>query len=104
MPRYLLVALAATCCIAAAHAQTTPAAPPAGSGGGGPVGESVSEPRAPQGTPPPGTPAATGVDGQAARNAAGTAIIGRTATPGAGSSDGNALPGATDGADSGVRR
>ncbi len=102
MPRHLLVALLATAIPALAHAQA-PAAPPAGSGGGGPVGKSVAEPRAPQGTPPPGTPAATGVEGQAARNAAGDAVIGRTTTEGAQPGD-NAMPGATDGADSGVRR
>lgn len=102
MSRHLLVALFATAITASAHAQTPPA-PPAGSGGGGPVGESVAEPRAPQGTPPPGTPAATGVEGQAARNAVGNAVIGRTTTEGA-QPGGNAVPGATDGADSGVRR
>lgn len=82
----------------AAQAQTPPAAPPGGSGGGGPVGPSVSAPNEPTGRTPPGTPAANTAAGREARDAAGTAVIGKTTTEGA------AQAGATDGADAGVKR
>lgn len=75
-----------------ALAQGQQAAPPAGSGGGGGVGPSVSEPRQPTGATPPGTPTAQGT-----RDAAGTAVIGRTTTQGP-------APGQTDGRESGVGR
>ena len=68
-------------------------APPAGSGGGGPVNESVPAPRAPQGVIPPGTPSS-----QTARDAVGTAMLGKTETPP------SPVPGNTGGADSGVRK
>ena len=81
------VALAAT----PALAQT--AAPSAGSGGGGGVADSVSRPREPVGKTPPGTSATPAV-----RDAAGTAVIGKTTASGTGA------PGATDGKDSGVTK
>lgn len=76
-----------------AQSQPGPGAPAAGSGGGGPVGPSISGPREPTGAVPPGTPQAP-----QARDAAGTAVIGKTATSGDGA------PGQTDGKESGVGR
>lgn len=78
-------------------AAQTPPAPPAGSGTGGPVGPSVSTPREAIGAVPPGTPSATSVQGQGARNQTGQEVIGNTATPP------SAVPGNTGGQETGTR-
>ena len=78
----------------AAYAQ----APAAGSGKGGGVGASVTEPKAPQGNAPPGTPSADTAGDKALRDAAGQNVLGKTETPM------TAVPGNTAGPDSGVRK
>ena len=89
MMRALVIGLVAM----ASAAQAQAPAPAAGSGAGGPVGPSVSQPTVPMGAVPPGTPSS-----QPARDAIGTAVIGKTETPA------SPVPGNTGGADSGVRR
>ena len=73
-------------------------APAPGSGGGGPVGASIPQPTAPTGKTPPGTPDDQTASGRVARDAAGTQVIGKTATPP------TALPGNTGGVQSGPRQ
>ena len=73
-------------------------APAAGSGGGGPVrSNSNTTPTAPSGVAPPGTPSANTVPGQNARDRAGQAVIGHTATPQ------TAVPGNTGGKETGSK-
>ncbi|GAC1343602.1 MAG: hypothetical protein NVSMB18_19690 [Acetobacteraceae bacterium] len=72
-------------------------APAAGSGGGGPVGPSVAQPTTPTGATPPGTPSGQTAAGLQARDASGTAVIGKTATPP------GPVPGNTGGQDSGKK-
>ncbi len=73
-------------------------APAAGSGNGGPVGASISNPTAPTGKTPPGTPGGQTTADGAARDSAGAAVIGKTTTlPGP-------VVGNTAGQDSGVHK
>lgn len=92
--RGFLLAAATVLTLASAQAQ----APAAGSAGGGGVAPSAAQPTKPQGMAPPGTPAGQTTDGRQARDAAGTAVISKTGTPG------GAVPGNTGGADSGVKK
>ncbi len=89
-----LILMAVMLCPVAVYAQ----APAPGSNAGGSVGPSVSTPRVPEGTTPPGTPNGDTAGARALRDAAGQNVIGKTDTPA------TAVPGNTTAPDSGVRK